>query len=182
MIGSEFDLVSQSQQICNKTTKAWQMKRAKPCCRIHTHRWYIMICSKIENAINNMFTNCKCSHTIFCRWSVGQQSTLRMFTISRPSPWLVSYILPDWNWLRTTKRKILLKTCVYTAHNGHLLHFWNYLIVGCLAGQDGRFCIFKTISSYAAFLTRIGVFAFLKLFHRRLPIWPGWTCFSTLLV
>ena len=76
------------------------MKRAKPCCRIHTHRWYIMICSKTENAINNMFTNCECSHTIFCRWSVEQQSTLRMFTISRPSPWLVSYILPDWEWLR----------------------------------------------------------------------------------
>ena len=84
-----FVLVSQSQQ-SHKTTKGWPIKRAKPCYRMHTHSWHKMIFSQIENAFNNMFTDWEWFHTDSCRWSVGQQSTLRMFTISHPSPWLVS--------------------------------------------------------------------------------------------
>ena len=120
-------------------------------------QWYVQklrmlstICSQIVNALILFFVGGV--------WSSNQHWECLQSHAPHPGWYHIFYLIEnDWE---QTKRKILFKTCVYTAQDGHFLHFWNYLIVGCLPSQDGSFCIFKTISSYAAYLTRMDVLHF----------------------
>ena len=115
----------------------------------NTHRWHIMICSQIYNAINNM---------------LQIENALILLLILRLILGGVWGSNQHWECLQS--------------HAPHLGWYHRFYRIENVWERTKRKILSKTYFK-VWMLPRMDFFAFLKLFHRRQPTWPEWTCFST---